>query len=53
MPVTAKPLFRPEALRPKLAGFTVPATAIAARAKLVQWAELLGSKQAEQMKGTE
>jgi hypothetical protein len=53
MPLTAKPLFRPEALRPKLAGFAVPAAAVAARAKLVQWAELFGSKQAEQMKETE
>jgi hypothetical protein len=53
MPISARPLFRPEALRPKLAGFTMPAAAAAARSKLVQWAELLGAKSAEQMKETE
>ena len=53
MPITPKPLFRPDALRPKLAGFTLPAGAAAARAKIVQWAELFGTKQAEQMEAIE
>src|SRR5437016_11641094 len=53
MPAAAKPLFRPEALRPKLAAFTIPPQAAAARTRLVSWAQLLGSKQAEAMKETE
>jgi hypothetical protein len=53
MPITAKPLFRPEALRPKLAGFVVPAAALAARAKVVQWEEFLRSKDTAQSKETE
>ncbi len=52
MPSAAKPLFRPEALRPLLRAFAVPAAA-AARAKLADWAKLLASKQAEAMKETE
>ena len=50
---TRKPLFRPEALRPRLAGFHMPAAAVAARPKLAHWAKLLGSKQADGMKETE
>jgi methylase of polypeptide subunit release factors len=53
MPTAAKPLFRPEALRPKLSAFTVPSAAAAARIKLTHWAKLLGTKQAEAMKETE
>ena len=53
MPSSAKPLFRPEALRPKLFTFTVPPTAAAARIKLGHWAKLLGTKKAEAMKETE
>jgi type I restriction-modification system DNA methylase subunit len=53
MPTAAKPLFRPEALRPKLSAFTVPSAAAAARIKLTHWTKLLGSKQAEAMKETE
>jgi len=53
MPIAAKPLFRPEALRPKLSAFTVPPAAVAARPKLANWAKLLGSKKAEGMKETE
>jgi hypothetical protein len=51
MPAAVKPLFRPEALRPKLSAFTVPPTA--AQPKLADWARLLGSKKAETMKETE
>jgi len=50
MPAAAKPLFRPEALRPKLSAFTVPPSAAAARIKLAQWTKLLATKQAEAMK---
>jgi hypothetical protein len=53
MPTAAKPLFRPEALRPLLKAFTIPPAAEAARAKLADWAKLLASKQAETMKETE
>jgi hypothetical protein len=53
MPTAAKPLFRPEALRPRLAMFAAPASAEAARPQLTHWADLLASKKAEQMKETE
>ncbi len=53
MPTEAKPLFRAEALRPRLATFAVSPTALAARPKLVNWAQLFASKQAEAMKETE
>src|SRR5947209_6558099 len=53
MPADAKPLFRPEALRPKLAGFTLPPSAEVARPKLADWAALLGSPGADALKETE
>ncbi len=53
MPTPAKSLFRPEALRPKLAAFTVPPSAVAARAKLADWAKLLASEPAAAMKESE
>ncbi len=53
MPSPAKPLFRPEALRPRLTAFTVPPAAIEARAKLANWAKLLDSKQAQKLKESE
>jgi hypothetical protein len=53
MPAVAKPLFRPEALRPKLSAFSVPAAVVAARSKLGNWTKLLATKQAETMKETE
>src|SRR5947207_2319637 len=53
MPADAKPLFRPEALRPKLAGFTLPPSAEAARSKLADWTALLGSPGADALKETE
>jgi len=53
MPADAKPLFRPDALRPRLNAFT-PAPAVAnARGKLRNWNDLLSSKAAEKMKETE
>src|SRR5260370_30164800 len=53
MPTDAKPLFRPDALRTKLAAFTFPTASASARPKLTDWANLLGSKDAEKMKETE
>ena len=53
MPAAVKPLFWPEALRPKLSTFTVPPAAASARIRLSNWTRLLGSKQAEKMKETE
>ena len=48
MPVEAKPLFRPEVLRPRLAAFRPPeAQADAARAKLARWADLLATGRAD------
>ena len=53
MPTSAKPLFRPEALRPRLTTFTPPLAASGARGKLANWAKLLGSPQAQRLKETE
>jgi len=53
MPIAAKPLFRPEALRPKLSAFTLPPAAVAARTRLANWAKLLSSKKADALKETE
>ena len=53
MPALVKPLFRPEALRPKLALFRPTDAAMAARAKLAEWAELLATPAAKKMKETE
>ena len=49
----SKPLFRPEALRPRLAKFQAPADAAALQTKVAGWAQLLASKEAEGMKETE
>src|SRR4051812_17459143 len=53
MPTEAKPLFRPEAIRPRLATFHPPPAALAARPKLTQWSNLLASPQGSGMKETE
>lgn len=53
MPALVKPLFRPEALRPKLAAFQMPAAALASRPKLVHWANFLATPAAAKMKETE
>jgi hypothetical protein len=53
MPAETKPLFRPEALRPRLAAFTLPPIASKARAKLTRWANLLASKAVDDLKETE
>ena len=53
MPSEAKPLFRADALRPKLVGFRLAATVGEARKKPAHWVDLLASKKAEAMKETE
>src|SRR5215210_2723744 len=52
MPALVKPLFRPEALRPKPAAFHPPPAATG-RAKLAGWVKLLASPKAAKMKETE
>ncbi len=53
MPVTVKPLFRPEALSAGLDGFALPPTAEVGRGKLRQWAGLLGTPAGLKLKETE
>src|SRR5713101_1428316 len=53
MPGEAKPLFRADALRPKLVGFGLPTGSGEGRKKLGSWVNLLANKQAEAMKETE
>jgi hypothetical protein len=53
MPTDAKPLFRIDALRTKLAAFTLPTAIAAVRPKLGNWTDLLKTKAAEKMKETE
>jgi hypothetical protein len=53
VPVEAKPLFRPDVLRPRLAGFHLPGDAAAARDTLGRWAGLLWSPQADTLKEQE
>ena len=53
MPPTVKPLFRADALRPRLANFVPPPTALAARDKLRGWAALLATPAGQAKKETE
>lgn len=53
MPVEAKPLFRPDVLRPQLATFHLSERVKAARPKLVKWAEFVGSGEADKKKEQE
>ncbi len=53
MPSEARPLFRPDALRPKLAAFLLPARADDARDRIVRWAELLASGRADTLRERE
>src|SRR5262245_193680 len=45
MPAAVKPLFRPEAVRSRLASFSLPPDLGPARAALAKWAKLLNSGQ--------
>jgi len=51
MPSDAKPLFRPEAVRPKVRGFALPAHAD--RAKAAKWAKMLAGSAKLKLKETE
>jgi hypothetical protein len=53
VPVEAKPLFRPEVVRPLLAGFRLPQAMEPARERVSKWAEMLSSGRADQFKETE
>lgn len=53
MPVEAKPLFRPDALRPYLKSFRVPDEIAGKRSILRKWADLLSSPHAESFREQE
>ena len=53
MPVEAKPLFRPDALRPHLKAFQLPRPLETYRAILGKWAEMLASGKADRFKEQE
>ena len=53
MPVEAKPLFRPDVLRPHLSMFDLPGHVEAALPKLEHWAALLRSSKADVFKEQE
>jgi hypothetical protein len=53
LPVEAKPLFRPDVVRPQLAAFPLPGSVDAFRPKLGDWAELLASGNADRFKEQE
>lgn len=53
MPADVKPLFRPDALRPKVKAFTPPPAAVAARPKLAEWVKLLDTPAGRSKKETE
>ena len=53
MPADIKPLFRPEAVRPKVKAFTPPDAAVVGRSKLVEWAKFFATSKADKRKETE
>ncbi|HUY88700.1 MAG TPA: DNA methyltransferase [Pirellulales bacterium] len=53
MPVEAKPLFRPDVLRPYLSAFEPPAHVETVRPKLRHWAELMASGRSDAFKEQE
>ncbi|HET6572312.1 MAG TPA: hypothetical protein VFG68_01830, partial [Fimbriiglobus sp.] len=53
MPAVEKPLFRPDAVRPKLPGFALPPAAVASRPTLAQWSQRLKAGQLDKHKETE
>ena len=50
MPVEAKPLFRPDVLRPHLLEFAWPKNLVETKAALARWAELFSSGRADKFK---
>jgi len=50
LPVEAKPLFRPDIVRPHVAAFSLPAHAAASKATLVRWAALLSGPEGDRVK---
>src|SRR5581483_7664730 len=53
LPVEAKPLFRPDVLRPYVSAFQPPAHGEAMRPQLRQWADLMASRRADAFKEQE
>jgi hypothetical protein len=53
LPAEAKPLFRPDALGPRLAEFNLPPHVEAARRRLDGWCELLSSGRADRLSETQ
>jgi hypothetical protein len=53
MPVEAKPLFRPDVLRPHLQAFVLPASLPDSKAILAKWATMLSTGRADKFKEQE
>jgi hypothetical protein len=53
LPIVAKPLFRPEVLRPHILSFQLPERVESLRPKLIQWAEMFTSGRADSFKERE
>ena len=53
MPVEAKPLFRPDVLRPHLRSFELPPNHAKSKATLARWAEMVSSGRADKFKEQE
>ncbi len=53
MPVEAKPLFRPDVLRPYMQSFAWPANLAKSKAALAKWAEMLSTGRADKFKEQE
>lgn len=50
MPTKVKPLFHPAAIRDAMKAFALPSGAVAARAKMQDWAKQLASKKLDTKK---
>ena len=53
MPVEAKPLFRPDALRPHLQSFPWPTNLVESKETLAKWATMLSTGRADKFKEQE
>jgi hypothetical protein len=53
LPTVAKPLFRPEVLRPYILSFQLPQRVESLRPKMIQWAEMFSSGRADSFKERE